>query len=56
MFYAIHSTLNGIIPLLVVGIKGLMVLGISDLGIILKKNQIAGNFIRNGHQDLFLRK
>lgn len=30
MFYAIHSTLNGIIPLSAVGIKGLMVL--EDVG------------------------
>ena len=30
MFYAIHSTMNGIIPLLAVRFKGLMVLG--DLG------------------------
>lgn len=27
MFYAIHSTLNGIIPLLAVRIKGLMAFG-----------------------------
>jgi hypothetical protein len=37
MFYAIHSTLNGIIPLLVVGIKGLMVLGDFGFGYYFKR-------------------
>ena len=32
MIYAIHSTLNGIIPLLAVRIKGLMADGKSDSG------------------------
>ena len=36
MFYAIHSTMNGIIPLLAVRFNGLMVLGELGFGYYLK--------------------